>query len=116
MFFGDETNMFLKDNKKPNIPLRQHYSHQEKKYQKLEYSPINCKNNILSKRKKSHKKVKFNDKIDIIYVESYKAYNVIEDDGNNFQEFIQNYKNYNNYPKKNDNNKKWCDDCTCHII
>ena len=60
MFFEDEANMFLKDNKKPNIPLRQHYSHQEKKYQKLEYSPINGKNNILSKRKKSHKKVKFN--------------------------------------------------------
>ena len=35
MFFGDEANMFLKDNKKPNIPLRQHYSHQEKKYQKF---------------------------------------------------------------------------------
>ena len=49
--------------------------------------------------------MKFNDKIDIIYVESYKAYNVIEDDGNNFQEFIQNYKNYNNYPKKNENIK-----------
>ena len=35
MLFGDEANMFLKDDKKPNIPLRQHYSHQEKKYQNL---------------------------------------------------------------------------------
>ena len=115
MFYSDDANMYLKDDKKPNIPLRQHYSHQEKKYQKFEYTPVNGKN-ILSKRKKSNKHVKFNDKIDVILVESYKAYNVIEDDEFNYQEYLLNYKNYYENQRKNDNNKKVCDGCTCHII
>ena len=115
MFFGDETNFFVKDDKKPNIPLRQHYSHQEKKYKKFEYTPINANKNLLSKRKKSNKRVKFNDKVEVILVESYKKYNYIEENGINYQEYLQRYKNYYEIERRNDN-KKRCGDCSCHII
>ena len=124
MFFGEsyaeDTENFLKDDKPANIPLKSHYSHQEKKPQKFEYEPIYNNRNI-SKKKKSNKRVKFNDKVDVVNVESYKEYNKIEDVEINFQEYLLQIQNYSNMSQNNDNNnvndkKKKCDNCTCYII
>ncbi len=73
------------------------------------------------KRKKSNKRVKFNDNVDIVYVESYKEFNKIDDDDFNIYDYIDQYanndtnNNNNNLTKNNNNKKKDCG-CTCLII
>ena len=76
---------------------------------------------ITAKRKKksNNKKVKFNDKVCVINVESYKEYNKIDDN-----DFLNNlYKaNNNNYITNNNNsvqhqgNAKKTNNCECNII
>ncbi len=73
--------------------------------------------------KNSNKKVKFNDKVDIIPVESYKEYNKSDEDYENkiLEYFKKNYNDYNNNSsisyntEKQRNNKKFCN-CTCFIL
>ena len=125
MFFGDsygqnEINSFLKEEKPKNKPLDSHYSNyynysnSEKKYKKMSYTPINSNNNNLIRKKRSNKRVKFNSKIDIVYVESYKKYNKIDDgDENNYLNYYLN--NYARAQQMNNINKKKNDGCTCNI-
>ena len=114
MIIGDYSNdtvNYVSDFKK----LKSGDSISEKKYQKLTNTPKNDNGNLIFKRKKSNKKVKFNDKIEIINVESYKEFNKIDDEEIYFQEYYNTIYN-NELPKKQEiNNKKKCDDCTCHI-
>ena len=71
----------------------------------------------------SNKKVKFNDKVDIIPVESYKEYNKSDEDYENkiLEYFKKNYNDYNNNSsishstEQKRNNKKFCN-CTCFIL
>ena len=92
-----------------------------KKYSKFKYSLTtkddNINNNNQFKRKKSNKKVKFNDNIEIVNVESYKQYNKIDEEYFNINSYIANYINQNN-PNTNNNkiNRKKCSDCSCYII
>ena len=65
------------------------------------------------KRKKSNKRVKFNDNVDIVYVESYKEFNKIDDDYFNNCGYFQIYNN--SYDTKKNNNKNNCG-CTCNIM
>ena len=81
----------------------------------------NTNNNHIIKRKKSNKKVKFNDKVEIVYVESYKNYNKIYDDDdfniNNYLiYYTNNCTNNNNNNNTNNINRNKCSDCNCHII
>ena len=90
-------------------------------YSKFKYSATpqddNINNNNQFKRKKSNKKVKFNDNIEIVNVESYKQYNKIDEEYFNINSYIANYINQNN-PNTNNNkiNRKKCGDCSCYII
>ena len=92
-----------------------------RKYSKIKYSATpqddNINNNNQFKRKKSNKKVKFNDNIEIVNVESYKQYNKIDEEYFNINSYIANYINQNN-PNTNNNkiNRKKCSDCSCNII
>ena len=92
-----------------------------REYSKFKYSATpqddNINNNNQFKRKKSNKKVKFNDNIEIVNVESYKQYNKIDDEYFNINSYIANYINQNNANANNNKiNRKKCSDCSCYII
>ena len=98
-----------------------------RKYSKFKYSETPQDNNIndnntQTKRKKSNKRVKFNDNIEIVNVESYKEYNKIyEDEFNNneyneYSNYINNYINQCTKTKNNKINRSKCSDCICLII
>ena len=122
MFFSDsygqnDIKTLFNQGKQNNKPLENHYSNysnSEKKYKKLSYTPVNANNNNLVRKKRSNKRVKFNSKIDIVYVESYKKYNKIDDgDENNYINYYLN--NYARAQQMNNINKKKNDGCTCNI-
>ena len=74
---------------------------------------INQNQNQIQTPYKNKKKVKFNDKVNVINVESYKEFNKLNDDYFN-QLFLNSYAispSYNTKPK----NKKNCD-CSCIIL
>ena len=117
--YSNDTANDLSDFKK----LKSGDSISEKKYQKLTNTPKNDNGNLIFKRKKSNKKVKFNDKVDIIPVESYKEFNKSDEDYENkiLEYFKKNYNDYNNNSsishstEQKRNNKKFCN-CTCFIL
>ena len=99
-----------------NKPSEKNYIHPEKKYKKLSYIPSSVNNNNVKKKKNSNKRVRFNGKVDIICVESYKEYNKIDDDDDfNYQDYFGSYNKYNK-SKKEKIKKKRCNDCICYII
>ena len=63
----------------------------------------------VKKKKLNNKKVKFNESVCVIKVESYKEFNKLEDDDSNL-DYI------NNYNKNININKKKGDKCECIII
>ena len=67
------------------------------------------------KKKVNKKKVKFNDKVCVIKIESYKEFNKI-DDNPNLNKVYNN--NYNTYYNNNDQNKsdQKTKNCECHIM
>ena len=68
--------------------------------------------NIMKKKNVKNKTVKFNEKVSVIKVESYKEYNKIEDEIN-----IDNIlNNNNNYKPNRDKNNKKGDSCECKIV
>ena len=87
---------------------------------KIENTNENTKENTIEN---SNKKVKFNDKVDIIPVESYKEFNKSDEDYENkiLEYFKKNYNDYNNNSsishstEQKRNNKKFCN-CTCFIL
>jgi hypothetical protein len=86
MLFGssystDDIKLINDSQNKSQIPqiddLYASQSRKNSKNSKFEYTPTP---NGKMKRKKPKKKVKFNDKVDIVYVESYKEFNKIYED------------------------------------
>ena len=61
----------------------------------------------------SKKKVTFNNKVDVVHIESYKEFNKIEDNDFNSGDYFQIYPN--SYDTKKNNNKKNCN-CACNIL
>ena len=91
------------------------YSNSEKKYKKLSYTPINANNNNLVRKKRSNKRVKFNNKVDIVLIESYKEYNKMDDGDFNYMDYFNNVNTYAKAQQMNNINKKQGDGCTCYI-
>ena len=114
---NDNIKLVTKNKKEEdNKQSERNYIHPEKKYRKLSYIPSSSDNNNMKKKKSSNKRVKFNNKVDIIEVENYKEYNKIdEDDMYNYQDYFSSYNSYFN-TKKEKINKKKCNDCICYII
>ena len=95
-------------NNKEDIGINVNNSLQGQNYQNF-ISESKFVNNNISTNNKPKKNVKFNDKIDVIPVESYKEYNKIDDDF-----FVNEPENtYKELPNKK--KKKVCDDCICYI-
>ena len=118
MMYGSYSNdniNYLYNGKSENKPLQLHNSCPGQTYKKLSYIPYNNDNNIVPRKKKSNKRVKFNNKIDVILVESYKAYNKIEDEQLYFQEYYKTMNNNIEEPKPTINKQKG-DGCVCIII
>ena len=123
MFFGDSygqndiKTLFIQG-KQNNKPLENHYSNysnSEKKYKKLSYTPINANNNNLVRKKRTKKRVKFNNKVDIVLIESYKEYNKMDDGDFNYMDYFNNVNTYAKAQQMNNINKKQGDGCTCYI-
>ena len=113
---NDNIKLITKNKKEEdNKTSERNYIHPEKKCRKLSYIPSSTNNNDMKKKKSSNKRVKFNNKVDIIEVENYKEYNKIDDDDINYQVYFSSYNNYV-IPKKEKINKKKCNDCICNII
>ena len=95
-------------NNKEDIGINVNNSLQGQNYQNF-ISESKLVNNNIGTNNKPKKKVRFNNKIDVIPVESYKEYNKIEDDF-----FVNEPENtYKELPNKK--KKKVCDDCICYI-
>ena len=83
-------------------------------YYDYDLYPRNNINNInnINKKNGKHKTVKFDDKIKVIKVESYKKYNKIDDEIN-----IDNILNNDyNYKQNGNKGKKKGDSCECKIV
>ena len=123
MFFSDsygqnDIKTLFNQGKQNNKPLENHYSNysnSEKKYKKLSYTPINANNNNLVRKKRSTKRVKFNNKVDIVLIESYKEYNKMDDGDFNYMDYFNNVNTYAKAQQMNNINKKQGDGCTCYI-
>ena len=123
MFFSDsygqnDIKTLFNQGKQNNKPLENHYSNYsnpEKKYKKLSYTPINANNNNLVSKKRSNKRVKFNNKVDIVLIESYKEYNKMDDGDFNYMDYFNNVNTYAKAQQMNNINKKQGDGCTCYI-
>ena len=123
MFFSDsygqnDIKTLFNQGKQNNKPLENHYSNysnSEKKYKKLSYTPINANNNNLVRKKRTKKRVKFNNKVDIVLIESYKEYNKMDDGDFNYMDYFNNVNTYAKAQQMNNINKKQGDGCTCYI-
>ena len=123
MFFSDsygqnDIKTLFNQGKQNNKHLENHYSNysnSEKKYKKLSYTPINANNNNLVRKKRSNKRVKFNNKVDIVLIESYKEYNKMDDGDFNYMDYFNNVNTYAKAQQMNNINKKQGDGCTCYI-
>ena len=123
MFFSDsygqnDIKTLFNQGKQNNKPLENHYSNysnSEKKYKKLSYTPINANNNNLVRKKRSNKRVKFNNKVDVVLIESYKEYNKMDDGDFNYMDYFNNVNTYAKAQQMNNINKKQGDGCTCYI-
>ena len=123
MFFSDsygqnDIKTLFNQGKQNNKPLENNYSNysnSEKKYKKLSYTPINANNNNLVRKKRANKRVKFNNKVDIVLIESYKEYNKMDDGDFNYMDYFNNVNTYAKAQQMNNINKKQGDGCTCYI-
>ena len=74
--------------------------------------------NNINKKNKPKKKVTFNERVDVIEVESYKIYNLIEDEPiNSLEDYY--YKRYKAMVEDNNNvnrDSNKCSNCSCIIL